>query len=718
MSSWRRFLRRAGGRQGQLAAAAPVKLIDFATDATFSRTTEASVFDSSSGVLTCYGVNELRPGLSLAYTLEGAGTNLVTAPDDLSDAAWNLKVGSTFAYDVAATPDASAGTVADRIIFDFSNRYTVEEQSVATSTDYTYSHFARTESGTLAMRAYMRNWAGASAYTYYTANTQWQRVALTQNSGTGATTPRIAGVYSDAGGSMLWTHNQTEASKFATSYMCDSSGTRGRDILYVPSASGPGTTLSSGRWFFECIPAYDWNEYNGTANVGTFPLWLISNYVRLRNYSNGSISFTSATAGNIEVTNVSWVKGDRLRIEVEPGNGEVTVYKNGVWVGTQYGDAFTIADADCYYGSNSLGTAQFYGEISDIYEVPVADGDPLLDYTQASVTRASLAWNRDTRGGGDVWYEFSSGEPRVLNDGALYVGGTRTNTCLHCNALDNVVWTLLNSATRTANAGASINKTVDADAIQFTASASDGIEQTVAGHTGAVTWRVYLKSTGGNKNLRLQLDTDLGTASKDIVVTNKFKSFSITQGHTSGNVVCRILNDAGATAGEVLACYAQLEQAVFASAPITTTAGSVTRATDIISYSGTPAIMREGIYQVTVNPKNADDGSQIHHIFYSGTGADYLALVTPGTSGTVRLRCNGINYNNAVTWDSTSEITITVDWVSEEITIAGALTGNGTFSFAGATQWPAAALYIGDDHVANINRAFFGAISQPRRVIP
>lgn len=710
MSLWRRYGRRAGGRSQAGAVTAPVKLINFADDGTFTRASEASVF--SGGALTCYADDVLRPGVSLAYTLEGAGDNLAKAGavDFRASAGWvnnatTINVDATNAPDGTATADLIDSNTGGAAV---SNNWGFTDSGAG---DYAWSCFLK-DGPNVNETAVQIDLGGAGAYANHPL---WTRDIAIRPGSAGAAVARIyphRNGGGDANDSVYAWGAQLEQNDFATSYMCDASGTRARDDLFIPLATF--TTLDTKRYYLDIKPAFA----SHTGRVAyVYYSTSGSNYLRMNN--NLIQLFTSGGAPQIAGT---WAAGDTLRLEFEPANGLMRLYRNGVFQSQAFSDAWTATGTTFYIGRTNTGANPFYGEMSDIYEVPVADGDPLLDYTEANVTRASLAWWLDQRVGSDPYpyYEAASGEARIAADGAVYVEGSRTN--LTNAQVGGTGWGTGGTApTITTDDSEAPNGETEATKIVWPTTTSSRVFDSSVSFTAGTTYvyTVWAKGDVGGEELRMRINWQDGTNTEtDHTLTTSWAKYEISGSTAAGATAEQVRVAPSNTNGETVYVWgAQIEAGDFVSQLIDAD-GPLTRAGDSVTFAGTPAIIREGVYEIDVWPGISSAeleavGIDRQVLYQSGNARLSLAL----SGGKVKARISNTTavVGNILTWDAWQKLTITIDWPNDLMTISGATTGDGSHDITAVPEWPAASITIG---YGSLQSEIFGAISQPRRVIP
>lgn len=457
------------------APAGPEPLIDFRAVGTFSRASVATMFDPATGVMTEYPAGSdiqagLRPGLRLDYTLEGAGENLLSHPDDLASTDWNVKVGISPTFDVVSGPDASKGNIADLVSFDNVNRYYAQEPElliggpvIQSDTNYSHSVFVKAKSvdGAEVRAPYGRDKGGTGRFGTLSASTlRWSRGAASFNSASGTVTLRAGGMYSvDNADDFYAVHAQLEKSPITTSYM--PSGTRAADTLDVPSWVNPGGRLNGARSYLDIET--DGGNGDGTRILLGFDA---GTYLSMGGGYGGGIFVKIDGQTFAHAKFLFPQRGDKLRVVMDPSRGELLVLRDGIVAAAGYSDPWEWPeDATMTIGRLYNGGSPFHGEISNVYEMePVsslrADATPLVHLGQeGSFTRTSEA----------TTFDAATGELRVYAKNALRRGpnggylleGQSTNLAQNPEAFEE--WTT--GATITADAARAPDGSLTADRV-------------------------------------------------------------------------------------------------------------------------------------------------------------------------------------------------------------------------------------------------------------
>jgi hypothetical protein len=191
----------------------------------------AAIPDTGDGDLTFTRASSATR-VNSAGLIEKVRTNLITYSQDASNANWS-KTGCTVTADFAIAPDGTQ--TADKLVFGASGNEILQTLSGVTSgAEYTFSFYAKTESGT-----YEFTFGNLSfSLTSGTANTAWQRFVVTQSA---AATTRYPKITATSGGTLLIWGFQVE-SGVATDYI----PTTATAVSVGPVANVPRVDYSGG----------------------------------------------------------------------------------------------------------------------------------------------------------------------------------------------------------------------------------------------------------------------------------------------------------------------------------------------------------------------------------------------------------------------------------------------------------------------------------------
>jgi RHS repeat-associated protein len=162
---------------------------------------------------------------------------------------------------------------------------------------------------------------------------------------------------------------------------------------------------------------------------------------------------------------------------------------------------------------------------------------------------------------------------------------------------------------------------------------------------------------------------------------------------------------------------AQLEEQAFPTSYIPTTTTAVTRVADQLLYTAAqvPEWVRTGTFQLDAAPMFSSSEMKLNQLYrlFSFENGDGLSLVRDATGSYARLRSGGVDTSFPITWTRYQRLTFTLARATNQFTVEGALTGNG--SFAGAGAFASSAMRVGGAY-AGADEAF-AAISELRQVV-
>lgn len=356
---WRRagagVARRTPG--GRLSARLGV-LLDLATAGTHTRASEASFWDDQQATVEWWASGVRRTPIYQGkryYYHEGASENLLERSQEFDDPAW-AQIGAplpTVEADVAVAPDGTA--TADRVTFAAGVDQAVRATpTLADNLAYTFSVFARSESGTQTISLATRAKDGTVTQTDRTVTTSWTRIEVTFGSSSGGTTPYAqvqSSVALDAAAVLVW-GAQLERQDFPTSYIrtAGAAATRVADDVIIQSAAIP-LLFRTGPWEVDLILDHD-----NTKALVVRPFSIDATSRILRNTSWILVT----TAGNAAVS-PTWSRRQKLAFLVHPEVKRIRV--NALDSGTDVGAPF--AAGNLQIGSDSLNNP-VYGLLGPI----------------------------------------------------------------------------------------------------------------------------------------------------------------------------------------------------------------------------------------------------------------------------------------------------------------------------------------------------------------
>lgn len=372
----------------------------------------------------------------------------------------------------------------------------------------------------------------------------------------------------------------------------------------------------------------------------------------------------------------------------------------------------------------------------------------LLEPKNGSFTRSSEAAFQDPRqnwafvgtSSADNWKGVD--EARIFNDGNILLEGSKTNLLLRSEELDVTVGAWSNGAT---NASASAETftapdfETDADFLYFQdATVNPQWRQTIAASnftnnlTSSLSFWIQSTGSGQTEEVRLFSRDKSATDIRYTAVTasNNWQRFIHVFPNGSGTIgpLAGIRNGESGGIKTFRAWGAQVEaDSNFPSSYIRTTTGTTTRGADQFSFlasagSPFPEEINSGKWKIDVHP--AWDSSQlpVSNFAYIMAQGNIDVLYFFNNTGVLELRLIGsaaaLITPQPITFSAHQKITITIDWPTQQLTIEGATTGNGTTAIS-SNNWGinvnTERLTIGYSQ-ATAGREFFGVISRPRRV--
>jgi len=157
-----------------------VNILTGVGSATFTSASTRSYVDRIDGLIKTVSANVARFEAQ-GYLVESDGTNLTDKSEEFDDAAWGKTAGATATADQAVSPDGT--TNADLLDISASNSYINNFITSVSSTEYTFSLYLRSVSGT---GTWPINWYDGSSHHRELVNltTTWQRFSITFTPGT------------------------------------------------------------------------------------------------------------------------------------------------------------------------------------------------------------------------------------------------------------------------------------------------------------------------------------------------------------------------------------------------------------------------------------------------------------------------------------------------------------------------------------------------------
>lgn len=353
----------------------------------------------------------------------------------------------------------------------------------------------------------------------------------------------------------------------------------------------------------------------------------------------------------------------------------------------------------------------------------------ILDFTTGTFTRSTSGYYYPTPSTQvSVGDNVLRTQDDPVADGALALfEGARSNLVARSAQFDNAAWTKVGGVTVDAGAGTGPDGAASADRINFTAVATDEIQQAWNGALAADNRRavhsVWLRTESGTKNLILRIiNKDLTTTDNSISVDTTWREYVVTGIIGAGAVapVFVVRNDAGGAAGAVLAWGAVAEDVgtsstdLFTDSYIETAGGVATRGLDSLVWPvGLDPIgkLNAGAYYIDVAPYWAS--SLVSTRILLSRDANNEVRFQSSAGCVVRVVSGGVTMvtSNVLTFSAHQKLRITVNPILGSITVSGATTGDGTVT---GTPWAwatAASVRCGGRNAGSAE--FYGRISEP-----
>jgi hypothetical protein len=165
-----------------------------------------------------------------------------------------------------------------------------------------------------------------------------------------------------------------------------------------------------------------------------------------------------------------------------------------------------------------------------------------------------------SNGNGDLTFTRGTLAISTLTNNAGLIEIVPYNLIKFSEQFDNVAWGVLSGASVTANTTTAPNGTSTADTLNFLASASSAIFQSISSPQGNVTLSVYAKVASGTKQFRLRIDAAGGNSSTNFTATTEWQRFEFNVTTSVAGTNFYVINDSTGTAGNLYIWGAQLVQ--------------------------------------------------------------------------------------------------------------------------------------------------------------
>lgn len=258
---------------------------------TFTRASSGT-FVGSDGLIKTATTNEARfdhnptTGESLGLLVEEARTNLLLRSEELDNASWTASEATITANQIAAPNGTTTADLFTTSATTGVEHYILQSFTVAASTAYTASVYAKAGTGSIFDLQYRvaGAWAGGNVLVGFNLSTQvvtitsgtatasitpvgngWFRCQITATSSVAGGSPQFRIATGDGGGTLYLWGAQLEAGAFPTSYIptTTAAATRSADVASIgSSAFTPFYNQSEGTMFVDFLRAYSGNFPN------------------------------------------------------------------------------------------------------------------------------------------------------------------------------------------------------------------------------------------------------------------------------------------------------------------------------------------------------------------------------------------------------------------------------------------------------------------------
>ena len=210
---------------------------------------------------------------------------------------------------------------------------------------------------------------------------------------------------------------------------------------------------------------------------------------------------------------------------------------------------------------------------------------------------------------------------------------------------------------------------------------------------GTYTQSFWIKVLSGTmSNMRIAAETSVAAIFNDVSSSpSDWEYFTATANYTAANGA-QVYRDLVQTETFTTIIDAhQCESGKFASSYIDVNGASASRVADSLTFPAGvwPTRLASGKWRFNWFPCFAQDEVDSDVVLWSAGGsADELRY--NATSDAIEFLSSSVQrgIGSALTFSGHQKITVTVDMLAREITVAGATTGNSTFALSGTDEWP------------------------------
>lgn len=718
-----------GGGDGNLFTAPLLSFLP-SGGGTFTRASEGSYLTqppTSDGVtpFIAWAANNViredkRDGVSGGYLFEKAVTQLCFYSEDLNQASWIKGGGTTIAATTDIAPDGDADCC--RVSFGAADTDSISRPVANTVNNniYPFSVWVRKPAGPGNVRLRIIDRAGVTTTTVnQPVGTTWTRLFQSINWGTGAVVPEVY-VLNDSGGGaqevQLWGVNVTLG-------VVQTIGIQPVSVIRTPGAATATTAsdkltfpttplpMRAGKFSFRHSPQASSTTHSADQATYSYENSGFTNCINMRPVAPGFNVRKAGVAAVARWLAITYSANQIMTSTVDLANGSYEVAGATTGNGTGYSNPTSYADGLLEVGGTT-GGGWANARIWEPFYQSVIEWVKAVDFTTGTYTRTGEAsyYNAppNTSGGFLSWAAANvlREDKRDGTSGLYLFENTRINIAFYSEDLSNAAW---------VKTGCSISGTTapapdgDADCctVSFTASATDNIEQAIAGTLNATAYvgSVWVRKPSGAGNIRLRMtgrDAAV-TTTVDIAVSATWKridQYVANWGTGASTPLFALLNDVAGTAQDLEVWGFQMERITGSnpvpSSNLRTAGATATRGVDVLTYASCPVSMATGAYRVQSRPVYTNAEALLLGPAFGFNSPDdtYEAAYAAGTCTTALAGVPKF-VKTAITYARDQAMTITVDNANNILSVLGAASGSGPGAVGAAMILGTAYLRVG-----------------------
>ena len=333
-------------------------------------TTTANVLRYQGGYYDRYGFNSLK-----GFMIEEAGTNLIPASNNPTDATWTKTNITASAADAGSSSPDGTATVPSLTASSANGTFLL----ASAVTGQTYSVWLKRKTGTGNIQITAD---GGTTYTTFAPDSTWRRFSVSASSAS-----QKCGIKIVTNGDAVYVYgNQYEDKAYYTSYIPTTAGALGRVAESIKFANTGNRTAASESIFIRFAP-----YWNCTSSAGTNRLLASDTKDRAIHFDSTLKSFTAYSNKTDDVTDKASQTYQHVHDSsmvfastFKHSSPYITTYKDGISQGTYTTDDFTDPawGTSFYLGSDSSAANQLNGVIQSV----AIYSDAKVDSTVSSIS--------------------------------------------------------------------------------------------------------------------------------------------------------------------------------------------------------------------------------------------------------------------------------------------------------------------------------------------